>query len=92
MKLPFAHVSRITDHASRRQRNQGGSAVIVVIGLLAIIMVYMAGNIRTLTNLGRELTLLERKQTQRLQAKTWEAHPAPAPSATTNAVPPVDQK
>ncbi len=48
-------------------RRQSGSAVIVIMALLAILLLYMAYNIQTLTNLGRELRLLERQQTHRLQ-------------------------
>ena len=41
-------------------------AVIVVVTLLAIILLYVAYNARTLYHLGRELRLLEQKQVQRL--------------------------
>ena len=53
-------------HGPRRQ--QDGMAVIVVLALLAIILVYVAGNIRSLYCLGAELKLVERLQKQRLQA------------------------
>jgi len=43
-------------------------AVIVVMTLLAIILLYIAYNARTLHHLGRELKFLEQKQTQRLAA------------------------
>lgn len=45
-----------------------GSAVIVVLVLLAIVLVYINGNLRTLHYLGRELRLIERQQTRRLEA------------------------
>lgn len=43
-------------------------AVIVVISLLAIILIYLAGNIRCLNLLKRDLTLIERQQTRRLES------------------------
>ena len=67
MKLPSLHVSRFTFHAPRRRGRDSGSAVIVIIALLALLLAYVAVNIRTLSNLGRELRLLERQQTQRLK-------------------------
>ena len=45
-------------------------AVVVVMTLLAIVLIFLAGNIRTLANLNRELKLLEKQQTRRLQAAT----------------------
>ncbi len=58
MKLLAAHTPR---------PRQSGSAVIVVLALLTILLIYVAGNIRTLNSLGRELRLLEHQQTLRLQ-------------------------
>jgi hypothetical protein len=54
--------------------------------LLAILLVYMAGNLRTLTNLGRELKLLERKQIRRLQAAAPKTNSPPAIIISTNSV------
>jgi len=42
-------------------------AVIVVIAILAILLVYVAGNIRALYCLGAELRLVEKQQKQRLE-------------------------
>jgi hypothetical protein len=61
--------------------------VIVVIALLAIILVYVAGNLRTLNILGRELKLLEQQQIRRLQAATLRTNAPPAITVATNAVP-----
>jgi len=64
-------------------------AVIVVIAILSILLIYLAANIRTLSSLGRELKLLDQKQTKRLvltsAPKTNTAsvafqQPAPAPA------------
>jgi hypothetical protein len=71
----------------RCRRRQSGSAVIVVMALLAIILVYVAGNLRTLNNLGRELKLVERQQTRRLQRAAQTTNTPPAITVATNAVP-----
>ena len=58
MNLFPVPTSRFTHHVSRPRsprRRQAGSAVIVVMALLAIILVYVAGNLRTLNSLAREL-------------------------------------
>jgi len=80
MKLPAVH-------ASSRPCRQGGSAVIIVLALLTIIMIYVAGNLRTLNSLGRELKLLERQQVQRLQATARATNSPPASTVGTNSVP-----
>lgn len=90
MNLSPVHASRITHHVSHgtpRRRRQSGSAVIVVMALLAIILVYVAGNLRTLNSLDRELKLLERQQTRRLQATARVTHISPAAVIGTNSVP-----
>jgi len=55
-----------TARARLHRSSERGTAVIVVIAFLAILLVYLAANILTLSNLGHELTLLEQKQTRRL--------------------------
>jgi hypothetical protein len=90
MNLFPVHASRITHHGSRPtrcRRRQAGSAVIVVMALLAIILVYVAGNLRTLNSLGRELKLLEHQQTHRLQTNTQTTNTLPATVIGTNSVP-----
>lgn len=86
MKLLSLHVSRITSRVPRPPRRQAGSAVIIVMALLAIMLVYVAANLRTLSNLLRELRLLERQQTRRLQTSTPSTNPPPAVTISTNAV------
>jgi hypothetical protein len=86
MKLLFFHASRITHHVCRPPRRQSGSAVIVVIALLALILVYVAGNLRTINSLGRELKLLERQQTRRLQSATQKTNTLPVITVATNTV------
>ena len=90
MNLSPVHASRITHHVSHgtpRRRHQSGSAVIIVMALLAIILVYVAGNLRTINSLGRELKLLERQQTRRLQRVTQTTNTPPAITVATNSVP-----
>jgi hypothetical protein len=69
------------------RRRQTGSAVIVVMALLAIILVYVAGNLRMLHNLGGELKLVERQQTRRLQRAAQTTNTPAAISIATNSVP-----
>jgi hypothetical protein len=49
-------------------------AVIVVIALLAIILIYIAAGVRTLNNLGGDVRLIEKQQTQRLQQAEGASH------------------
>ena len=97
MKLPPLHATRNTStlrstatedgqHASRFTRRQSGSAVIVIIALLAILCIYTAGNLGTLANLGRELRLLERQQTRRLQTTAPMTNSPPAVIISTNSI------
>lgn len=90
MNLFPLHASRITLHVSRPMpchRRQAGSAVIVVMALLAIILVYVAGNLRTLNSLDRELKLLERQQIRHLQVAARTTNAPPTAVMTTNSVP-----
>jgi hypothetical protein len=61
------------------QRRQGGSAVIVVLALVTIVLVFVGANLRSLSTLGRELRLVEQQQMERL--KKVQATGAPAPAA-----------
>ena len=87
MKLSPLHASRFTLQVSRRPRRQSGSAVIVVLALLAIMLIYVASNLRTLYSLGCELKLLERQQVQRLQKTGQATNAPPAITVVTNTVP-----
>jgi hypothetical protein len=42
----------------------------VVLVLLAMLLIYITANLRTLNSLGRELKLLDRKQTRRLETSS----------------------
>ena len=87
MKLRRLHAQRSTLHALRSTARQTGSAVIVIMALLAILLLYMAYNLKTLANLGRELRLLERQQTRRLQTAAPKTNPPPAVIVNTNSPP-----
>jgi hypothetical protein len=52
---------------TRIQQKQSGSAVIVVLALLFLVMAYAAFNHRTLESLNREVKLIEKRQIRRLQ-------------------------
>ncbi len=87
MKLPAFHAPRFTLHARRPRRRQSGSAVIVIMALLVIMLIYVAGNLRTLANLGRELRLLDQQQVRRLQKAAAQTNAPPAITVSTNAFP-----
>ena len=56
--------------------------------ILAILLIYMAVNLRALANLGRELRLVERQQTRRLQAAALKTNSPPVIIISTNAISP----
>lgn len=64
-------------------RRQQGTAVIIMLAILSIVLIYVGTNVRNLRRLDREIKLTEQRQLQRLEA---HASPAPAP-ALTNSVP-----
>jgi hypothetical protein len=49
-------------------RNSHGSAVIVVIVLLGLMLIFVFANLKTLHFMDRELKLIEKRQLQRLSA------------------------
>ena len=49
-----------------RPYSERGVAVIIVIAFLAILLIYLAANLVTLSRLGREISFLDQKQTRRL--------------------------
>jgi hypothetical protein len=68
--------------ASRRNH---GSAVVVMIVLLGLMLIFVFANVKTLHFMSRELKLIEKRQLQRLNATTPATHQAAADS--TNAIP-----
>ena len=87
MKLRPLHAPRSTLHGLRSTARQSGSAVIVIMALLAILLLWMAFNLRTLANLGRELRLLERQPTHRLQAAAPKTNAPAVITINTNSPP-----
>ena len=53
----------------RRRPGENASAVVVVLLLIALILIYIGANIRTLHYLGRDLRLVEKQQIRRLQSE-----------------------
>jgi len=75
-------------HLPITNRSRSGMAVIIVLAFLAIILIYLATNARTLFWLERDLKLVEQKQVQRLAGtniKTNSIEVLPNRSASTNA-------
>ena len=66
-------------YASRPRER--GMAVISILVLVAIVLIYMAANIRTLNTIDGELKLVERQQTHRLKTLSRAAKTATAPIA-----------
>jgi hypothetical protein len=62
-----------------------GSAVLVMIVLLALMLIFVFANLRTLHFMDRELKLIEKRQVLRLNSTS--AEPASSAAASTNAVP-----
>ena len=58
-------------------------AVVIVMTVLVILLIFVAGNIRTLHLLNRDLKLVEKRQIQRLQA----TNPQPSVLTGTNQPP-----
>ena len=94
MNLPPFHALRLTLYAPRsnapdsprstlhaRHPRERGMAVISVLALVAIVLIYMTANIRTLNALDGELKLLERQQTHRLKASSRTAKIVHVPNA-----------
>jgi len=63
MKIPSSSESRF----SNRHR-QEGTAVIVMLAILSIMLLYIAATTRSLNSLNQELMLLEQRQVRRLDA------------------------
>jgi len=63
----FGHEAIAATTRRRPDACQRGTAVIVMLFLMAILMLLVAGNVRTLVQLKQELRLVERKQIRRLE-------------------------
>jgi hypothetical protein len=74
--------SRAFPGCSKRCREQG-MAIIVVFTLIAIVLIYLSFNLRTLHLVDREIKLIDKQQTRRLQL----GFPPPAIPTGTNQAP-----
>lgn len=66
-------------------RRNHGSAVVVMIVLLGLMLIFVFANVKTLHFMSRELKLIEKRQLQRLSATTPATHQTTSDS--TNAIP-----
>jgi hypothetical protein len=66
-------------------RRERGFAFVVVLALLAILLIYVNGNMRALHGLDQELKLTERQQVKRLNALSATNAPASPRPAAANA-------
>lgn len=57
----------IPNTCSERKRGQSGSAVVVLLAMLTMMLIFVAANTVAIRSLQRELKLIEKKQVQRLQ-------------------------
>jgi hypothetical protein len=55
-------------HARRGKKSRQGSAVIVILAMLGIMVLLMAANTVTVNSLRKEIKLLDQRQTARLAA------------------------
>ena len=86
MKLPMNLEAGTATDQNRpyRAANEQGSAVIVVLALLALMLIYVTANLRVLHYLGEDIKQVERRQIHRLQAPNpthtnsiaWTASPS----------------
>lgn len=63
---------KILIHEFRTRRARDGSAVIVVLGLLALMVICVAVNTTAVRSLSRELKLIEKQQKERLQSRSHD--------------------
>ena len=69
---------KLKQHLKTANRSSG-SAVVIVIALIALMLVFVTANLRSISNFGRELKLLENRQVRRIthsQAVTHKIPPA----------------
>jgi hypothetical protein len=65
------------------RRRKCGSAAIVVMALLSIVLIYVAGNVRTLHFLTQEVRLVEQRQLRRLATIRIRRMPVEVPAVQT---------
>jgi hypothetical protein len=62
-------------------------AVIVVMALIVLVLILVAGNLRVLSHIGRELKLIEQRQVRRLASATSEVAVTNSASLTNSTSP-----
>ena len=77
------NTSRTFNRNQESRTTERGSATLVMIALLAIMLILILANSRTLFNLQRELKLIERQQIERLN--TNHGHSTNAVDTSSNA-------
>ena len=78
------NTSRTFNRNQESRTTERGSATLVMISLLAIMIILILANSRTLFNLQRELKLIERQQIERLNTNHGHATNAVDTSSTAN--------
>ena len=82
MKISARNRSILLGRPAAR-RSERGFLVIALLAIVSIMLIYVTANMRLLSNLRRELKLVEQAQIQRLQR--CGAEPLPLPNTRTNA-------
>jgi len=77
--------SSISARSERVHRNERGFLIIAMMAILAIILIYVAASMRSLTHLRKDLKLVEQKQVQRL-AKPSAVQTTNATAAVTSSI------
>jgi hypothetical protein len=78
------NTSRTFNRNQESRTTERGSATLVMIALLAIMLILILANSRTLFNLQRELKLIERQQIERLNTNHGHSTNAVGTSSTEN--------
>ena len=68
---------------SKRSRRQDGTAVLIILALLAILLTYVGFNLATLRSLERNVKLLEHRQLVRLSHVVISTNSIPATNGLT---------
>jgi len=76
MKITASNLSA----AQRARKGERGFLVIAMLVILALMLIYVAATMRSLTHLRQDLKLVEQKQVQRLQTPVPTATHAYAPA------------
>jgi hypothetical protein len=75
---------KISSHPVSKREN--GSAVIVMLALLAFILAFIIANVHVLSDLHGELKIIEQKQVRRLNHSATNAPPKSAGMTVTNLI------